>query len=65
MLVPQWTQEDLWEAFFALRYVPHGGSGIPSLTEAELMEYDVERLEWLHNRIETQREAEAAAMKRK
>lgn len=50
---------------FSFTYIPHGGSGIPSLTEAALMEYDVARLEWLAERLDEQRALEAAAMRRK
>lgn len=46
-------------------YVPHGGSGIPGLSQSDLMEYDVQRIEWLGDRLNDQRRAEAAAMRKK
>lgn len=70
--LPDWRQiiglgdvEDIWEMIFSFMYVPHGGSGIPALTEAVLMEYDVERIQWLADRVDAQRALEAAAMRRK
>jgi len=63
--MPSYEVEDIWEMIFSFTYQPSGGSGIPSLTEKELMEYDVGRLEWLAERLDAQRAREADAARKK
>jgi hypothetical protein len=48
---------------FQLLYVQHGGSGL-GLSLGEIMDLDVNRIEWLLGRMEEQREREAQAIQR-
>ena len=50
--------DELWEGVFQLLYHQHGGSGL-SLTLAEVMDLDLERMRWLLERLGEQRQKEA------
>ena len=61
-LFPELREEDdLWEAIFGLLYQQHGGSGL-HLGLSDIMELDLRRIQWLLERLETQREREARAL---
>jgi len=51
-------EEDFWESVFQLLYTQHGGSGL-HLTLSEVMELEMNRMQWLLERLGEQRKKEA------
>ncbi len=54
-------RDDFWEGVFQLLYTQHGGSGL-HLTLTEVMELELDRFNWLLERLEEQRQREARAL---
>ncbi|HET9621805.1 MAG TPA: hypothetical protein VFP84_10580 [Kofleriaceae bacterium] len=67
-MFPPVAADELWECIFGLLYHQHGGSGL-QLSLADVMELDLDRIRWLLERLDQQREKEAreieAAARRK
>lgn len=55
-------REGLWNAIFDLLYKQHGGSGL-SLTLAEILDLEYDRMMWFHDRLADAREEDAKAIK--
>jgi hypothetical protein len=55
------SRDDFWEGVFQLLYTQHGGSGL-HLTLTEVMELELDRFNWLLERLEEQRQREARAL---
>lgn len=61
--MPDW--DALQEVFFGLMYTVHGGSGLHGLAWPSILELDWAQVEWFAERLDTQRSAEAAALRGK
>ncbi len=48
---------------FGMLYTQHGGSGLPGLGYEALLELDLGMLEWMAERLDTQRSREASAIR--
>jgi hypothetical protein len=53
--------DDFWEGVFQLLYTQHGGSGL-HMTLTEVMELELDRFNWLLERLDEQRQREARAL---
>ena len=61
-LIPETDKEGFREAVFELTYKQHGGSGM-NFTLDEVLDLEVEEIEWYRERLEDQRTREAKAIK--
>jgi hypothetical protein len=55
-------RDDFWEGVFQLLYTQHGGSGL-HMTLTEVMELELDRFNWLLERLDEQRQREAWALR--
>ena len=56
--------EWVWSIFEHLTYTPHGGSGL-GWTRADCLDATVDELDWACRRLDSRRQAEAEALKRR
>ena len=56
-------EETVWQLIFALTYTPHGGSGL-TWGHGDVMGLDWRQAVWFADRLNEQREAEAAELEK-